>query len=265
MLSNYRALLDVFAHIDVRAAKAGPEDTALIMGALERLPKGANGLNCLAMGQMTAWAKDKARSMVATRRGPDGLLVRAERELREVNELALMLTYTDERAEARRLYEEVIEGQAAQLGGSHTSTLTTKGNLAILLKNMGETAEARRLYEEVIEGQTAQLGGSHTGTLTTKCNLAGLLRRMGETAEARRLYEEVIEGQTAQLGGSHTSTLQTRVNFAVFLFNSGDSTASKLALDELHDISTKHHGTEHPMTQHIAGLVDQIGSMLARD
>ena len=179
LLSNHTALLDVFAHIDVRAAKASEEDTALIMGAIERLPNGASGLNGLAMGQMTSWAKDKARSMVATRRGPDGMLVRAECELREVNELAL------------------------------------------LLENMGETAEARRLYEEVIEGQTAQLGGSHTGTL------------------------------------------QTRVNFAVFLANSGDLTASKLVLDELHDVSTEHHGTEHPMTQQIAGLVDQLGSMLA--
>ena len=30
---------------------------------------------------------------------------------------------------ARRLFEEVIEGQMAQLGASHSSTLTSKGNL----------------------------------------------------------------------------------------------------------------------------------------
>ena len=48
-----------------------------------------------------------------------------------------MLADLGETAEARRLYEEVIEGQTAQLGGSHSSTLTTKGNLALLLDEMG--------------------------------------------------------------------------------------------------------------------------------
>ena len=91
LLSKHSALLDVFAHIDVRTAKASPEDTALIMGAVERLPGGANELNGLAMGQMTSWAKGKARSMVAARRGPEGILVRAERELAEVNRLANLL------------------------------------------------------------------------------------------------------------------------------------------------------------------------------
>eukprot|EP01046_Picozoa_sp_COSAG06_P078531 COSAG06_NODE_26124_length_621_cov_0.620690_1_plen_68_part_01 len=58
---------------------------------------------------------------------------------------------------ARKLLEEVVEGETAQLGGSHTSTLTPKGNLALLLQGMGEVDAARKLYEEVIEGRTAQL------------------------------------------------------------------------------------------------------------
>ena len=222
LLSNYRALLDAFAHIDVTKAQAGPEDTALIMGAIERLPGGASGLNGLAMGQMSAWAKQKAREMVEARRNADGRLVQDEEKLHNVDRLASMLRDLDETAEARRLYEEVIEGQTAQLGGSHSSTLTTKGNLALLLEDLGETAEARRLYEEV------------------------------------------IEGETAQLGGSHSSTLQTRVNFAVFLVNTGDVLASKTMMDELLLIATEHHGADHPLSQRIAGLADQLGSMLAR-
>ena len=81
LLSNYRALLDAFAHIDVTKAQAGPEDTALIMGAIERLPGGASGLNGLAMGQMSAWAKQKAREMVEARRNADSRLVEDEEKL----------------------------------------------------------------------------------------------------------------------------------------------------------------------------------------
>ena len=52
LVCNGKALLDAFAHIDVRTAKAGPADTALIMGAIEQLPGGVVGLNELAMKQM---------------------------------------------------------------------------------------------------------------------------------------------------------------------------------------------------------------------
>ena len=62
------ALLDAFATIDVRTAKAGPDDTALIMGAIEQLPSGVTGLNKLAMEQMRRWAFDKAGQMVSARR-----------------------------------------------------------------------------------------------------------------------------------------------------------------------------------------------------
>jgi hypothetical protein len=81
LLSNYRALLDAFAHIDVTKAQASPEDTALIMGAIERLPGGAKGLNGLAMDQMSAWAKQKAREMVEARRNADSRLVEDEEKL----------------------------------------------------------------------------------------------------------------------------------------------------------------------------------------
>ena len=59
LVDNGDALLDAFASIDVRTAKAGPDDTALIMGAIEQLPGGAAGLNELSMGQMRRWAIEK--------------------------------------------------------------------------------------------------------------------------------------------------------------------------------------------------------------
>ena len=47
---------------------------------------------------------------------------------------------------ARELFEEVIEGKTAQLGGSHASTLTTKCCLASLQQRIGEMDVARKLY-----------------------------------------------------------------------------------------------------------------------
>jgi hypothetical protein len=117
--------------------------------------------------------------------------------------------------EARRLFEEVLAGQTAELGPTHLNTLRFKGNLANLLVKLGQRAEARRLYEEVVAGQTAQLGPANSSTLLTKGNLATLLQETGESVEARRLYEEVLAGQTVELGPAHEDTLVTKLNLAV--------------------------------------------------
>ena len=168
------ALLDAFATIDVRTAKAGPDDTALIMGAIEQLPSGVTGLNKLAMGEMRRWAFDKAGQMVSARRDDAGRVSRVERELRELGQLGVFMYRLGEMDAARSLYEEVIEGQTAQLGASHTSTLTTKMNVAYMAQISGEKDVARKLYEEVAKGFKAQLGVSHSLTLYAESALAGL-------------------------------------------------------------------------------------------
>jgi hypothetical protein len=74
------------------------------------------------------------------------------------NNLAAALNQVGQNAEARRMYEEVIEEWTALYGGGHIETLRTKGNLADLLSwQIGEFAQARPLLEEVVAGRTAQL------------------------------------------------------------------------------------------------------------
>ena len=253
LVEDSGALLDAFAAIDVRTAKASPDDTAMIMGAIQRLPEGAAGLNGLAMAQMRRWAVQKVEQMVAARRELSGSLAQDEADLRALGSLASFLRRLGEFAAARQLHEEVIEGETAQLGASHPSTLATKRNLADLQKQMGEVAAARQLYEEVIEGQTAQLGASHTSTLGTKRNLADLQAKMGEVAAARQLYEEVIEGLTAQLGASHPDTLVTKCNLAVLFETTEGGSALSLAqakalYEEVAAGRTAHFGPTHERT-----------------
>eukprot|EP01046_Picozoa_sp_COSAG06_P035455 COSAG06_NODE_3815_length_4878_cov_7.893933_1_plen_286_part_10 len=250
LLSDPGALLDAFASIDVTQAQAGhPEDQSRIMGAVEALPGGAPELDGLAMRELTKWALGLVRRMVAARRDPEtGALLQQEQPLKDVGQLAEVLRRMGEVDAARKLFEQVIEGQTAQLSGSHTGTLTTKGNLANLQRDMGEVDVARKLFDEVIEGQTAQLGGSHTGTLITKGNLAVLLQDMGEVDAARKLYEEVIEGRTAQLGGSHTSTLTTKGNLALLMQGMGEVDAARKLYEEVIEGRTAQLGGSHTST-----------------
>ena len=202
----------------MRTAKAGPDDTALIMSAIEQLPGGVMGLNELAMEQMRRWAFEKVGQMVSARRDDTGRVSQVERELGELGQLGWFLYRLGEMDAARKLYEEVIEGQTAQLGASHTSTLLSKSNLANLQNDMGEMDAARRLLEEAIQGFTAQLGASHQYTrfamLVMKAIQANVQNDMGETDQARLLYEEVVEGATALLGASHPFTQRATSSLA---------------------------------------------------
>jgi hypothetical protein len=43
--------------------------------------------------------------------------------------------------------------------------------------------------------------------------------------------------------------------------NTGDAVGSKAVMDELLVIATEHHGSQHPLTQRIAGLVSQLATL----
>ena len=217
-----------------KAEAGSPDDLAMILTAVRATAGGASDLNARAMAQMRGWVRGVVACMVAARRDPaDGSVLLAK--LGSVMQLATVLMRLGEvgdRAEARRLYEEVVAGQTAQLGPAHANTLLTKGNLASLLDKMGEWAEARRVYEEVAAGQTVQLGPAHTSTLITKMNLAVLLKQAGDLASAKPLYEEAAAGFTAQLGPEHPHTKIAVKNLATCLRQLGAPAPAAVAVLE---------------------------------
>ena len=62
---------------------------------------------------------------------------------------------------ARKLYEEVIEGETAQLGGSHTSTLRSRINFAIFLANTGDVVGSKAMMDELLVIATEHHGAQH--------------------------------------------------------------------------------------------------------
>jgi hypothetical protein len=62
---------------------------------------------------------------------------------------------------ARKLYEEVIEGETAQLGGSHTGTLTSRRNFAAFLWNNGDEVLAKAIVDELLVIATEHHGSQH--------------------------------------------------------------------------------------------------------
>ena len=77
-----------------------------------------------------------------------------------------------ETAEARSLYEEVIEGKTAQLGGTHTSTLQTEFNLAVLLEIIGDVATLQSLLKWLLPKFATTYGDAHASTEEVRAWLA---------------------------------------------------------------------------------------------
>ena len=88
--------------------------------------------------------------------------------------LAVLLEDMGETVEARRLYEEVIEGRTAQLGASHTTTLTSMYNLAVLLEVVGDEVALKPLLRRLVEGSAATRGAQHAKTVEVRDWLAEL-------------------------------------------------------------------------------------------
>lgn len=155
VLTNHRALLDAFSHIDVRAAQAGnPSDLQMILRAVES-DGGCGKLNAVAMKEMRDWVSSVLEQMLAARRLASGVLVPGR--LQEVSSIALLLEQLGDTGSggviARGLHEEVLGICTSQHGPHHQHTLRAKLNLATLLGELSETDDARRLYEEVVAGQ----------------------------------------------------------------------------------------------------------------
>ena len=146
----------------------------------------------------------------------------SERDARALvakNSLANVMADQNELPGARALYEAVVEGYEAMLGGEAPDTLDAKGGLANVMNDQGDLAGAWGLYEAVAEAKARRLGPRHPSTLVTKYNLAIVMADQGDLPGARAVYEAVAEAQTQQLGPIarrlQTAATGVEVNFDI--------------------------------------------------
>jgi len=106
-------------------------------------------------------------------------------------------------AEAKELFERVIESGERIWGKDHPGTLRLMNNLAQTLEAQGDLAAARELNDHVLAVRRRVLGEEHPDTLTSMNNLALTLHKLGELARARQLYEELIAIRENLAGPDH--------------------------------------------------------------
>jgi tetratricopeptide (TPR) repeat protein len=114
-------------------------------------------------------------------------------------------------AEARKLFEETLEGKRRVLGAKHDETLLTLANLADAFRLQGRLEGARKLAEEAVALDRREIGADHPQTSVALAILASVHRDAGRFAEAEKLYEETLTLQRRVLGPK-TPEMQKALN-----------------------------------------------------
>jgi tetratricopeptide (TPR) repeat protein len=106
--------------------------------------------------------------------------------------LSVCYTTLNRRAEALKLFEEVLEIQKRVLPKDDPSTLMTMMSVASSYFDLNRLAEALKLFEEVLEIQKRVLPKDHPETLMSMVNLASSLTMADRGAEAIALIDEFL-------------------------------------------------------------------------
>lgn len=109
-----------------------------------------------------------------------------------LNNEALTLVRMGEYAEARPLYDRVIDIFKKAGAREYPEMAAVKNNVALLLKSLSDYKPARTMLEEVLRTQEAALGPEAPPLGGTLGNLADLSFSQGDMAAARRYWERAL-------------------------------------------------------------------------
>ncbi len=154
-------------------------------------------LNALAQG---LWRQGELRRAEAIARQAYELALRVLPEdsadlAQSMTTLALILDENFQHAEAKQLFERVLEIRTTIFGPRSLKVATTLHNLGMMAHHMGDLNGAERFYADALAIKTEQVGRSHVNTLTTLENQSRVLRDRGQFASAETLLREVLKAR----------------------------------------------------------------------
>jgi tetratricopeptide (TPR) repeat protein len=127
--------------------------------------------------------------------------------------LANILRGLAEFDEARKVDQEVLEGQSALLGPDHLHTLQTRGSLAGDMRALGDYQAALDLDEVTYESLRELFGDEFRGTLNAASNLALSYLLTGRFRQALAQDRQTLERRASVLGSTNPRTFNS--GFAV--------------------------------------------------
>ncbi len=169
----------------------------------------------------------------------------------------------DSQAEARTLFEQLVEIHGDALGDDARQTLGTKSDLAQALRSEGKLGEAEALWTELIPVMAEALGDEDVDTLAARHNLATLQSDQGRHQDSRQLLENVVAGFAKHYGKEHPRTLIARDQLAQTLARLGEFESARSILEEVASGFEVALGREDQHTlmarSTLATVLDQLG------
>lgn len=151
-------------------------------------------------------------------------------------------------AEAKDVFEKVLQGRIAMYGISHRLTLKTMNSLGVACLKLGEAAEAEKWLTRAWEGQNQLLGPDHKETIITFSNIADLKAIQGDHVAAAANLSVLLERSIAQYGEVHEQTINNAIGLARALKDSGKTEESIQTYSFLIRIQKQFYGDEHMQT-----------------
>jgi tetratricopeptide (TPR) repeat protein len=136
-------------------------------------------------------------------------------------DLANILRDLAEFDEARKVDEEVLQGQLELLGPDHLNTLQTRGSLAADMRALGDYQAALDLDKVTYESWREAFGDDFRGTLNAANNLALSYLLTGRFRQALAQDRTTLELRASVLGPTNPRTLNSGSSVARDLLEAG--------------------------------------------
>jgi serine/threonine protein kinase len=214
-------LASIFADLDIRAVKTGPEPLETVLA--KRLVKAAGELEAEAVGDPLAVAALQDR-------------------------LGLTLVNLGHYQEAISLFVKERETCTAICGPDHVNTLVCVANLAEAYWAAGQPDKALPLFEEILPKMKEKLGPDHADTLNCTHNLALAYQATGQLNKAVPLLEQTLAKRKEKLGPDHPQTLRSMNNLAMAYYATGQLNKALPLLEQILPKRKEKLGSDHPET-----------------
>lgn len=231
----------MFPHIEFLAANTSPEQDSEYAATLF----GWTGQSLHAQGDYPGAIRHLTRSadVFARLRGPSD-----ERALG--NRLSLGIAYraAGDVHRGMQIQEEVLATATADLGATHTLTLTARASLPSAYVLAGDFDKAIAELRSLLELSVAERGEEDMNTRLARFNLAVVLTNAGQAEEAVEIYEVGYRSDLELLGPDDARTLLTANNFASALLQNGQLDRSLELLEHVVERRRELLGEDHPDT-----------------
>eukprot|EP00854_Cymbomonas_tetramitiformis_P009836 gene9836-11651_t len=141
--------------------------------------------------------------------------------------LASLLHLSGKLVEAKKLFQETVQGRQVVFGSDHPLTLEATDGLLMVLIDMDETSLAVKVGEQLVTVRQDALGLSHPETLESMNKLTIMLLNNHQVTLAESLGRATLEKRLEALGDKHQDSLTSMANLASVLVAKGHQDMSE--------------------------------------